>query len=46
MVVIGMFCLQQYLIRDRDPKACFKAFLQNNQVGAAIFFGIFLSYWL
>jgi 4-hydroxybenzoate polyprenyltransferase len=34
---------QQYLIVDRDPHLCFKAFLNNNWFGAAIFAGIFLD---
>ncbi|RBH43892.1 4-hydroxybenzoate octaprenyltransferase, partial [Pseudomonas sp. MWU13-2860] len=38
---------KQYLdIRERDRAACFKAFLDNNRVGAAIFAGLLLSYWL
>ena len=35
---------QQYLIRHRDPKACFKAFLNNHWLGMLIFIGIFLNY--
>jgi 4-hydroxybenzoate polyprenyltransferase len=35
---------QQYLIREREPKACFTAFLNNNWFGAAVFGGIFLDY--
>ncbi|TGD72843.1 4-hydroxybenzoate octaprenyltransferase [Mangrovimicrobium sediminis] len=34
----------QYLIRERDPAACFRAFLHNNWVGAAIFAGILVDY--
>jgi 4-hydroxybenzoate polyprenyltransferase len=46
----GLFvaaCLAAYqlrLIRDRDPRRCFKAFLHNNWVGAAVFAGIALDY--
>ena len=35
---------QQYLIRRRDPAACFRAFLNNNLVGLAVFCGILLDY--
>jgi 4-hydroxybenzoate polyprenyltransferase len=34
----------QYLIRDREPAACFQAFLNNNWLGAAVFAGIVLHY--
>ncbi len=39
-VVLILFIHQQYITRDRDKTACFKAFLNNHWVGAAIFFGI------
>ncbi|HET9693981.1 MAG TPA: 4-hydroxybenzoate octaprenyltransferase [Steroidobacteraceae bacterium] len=35
---------QQYLIRHRDPQDCFRAFLNNNLFGLAIFGGILLDY--
>ncbi len=35
---------QQYLIRNREPDACFKAFLNNNWVGMAIFVGLVINY--
>ncbi|MGD8976505.1 MAG: 4-hydroxybenzoate octaprenyltransferase [Gammaproteobacteria bacterium] len=35
---------QQWLIRDRRPEDCFRAFLNNNQFGLAIFCGILLAY--
>lgn len=38
------FIYQLYLIRDRDPEGCFKAFLNNNYVGMAVFIGLFLEY--
>ena len=34
------------LIRDRTREGCFKAFLHNNWVGAAIFAGIVAAYAL
>ena len=35
---------QQYLIRNREPTECFKAFLNNNGFGLAIFCGLLLDY--
>ena len=40
VVVIALFGYQQWLIRFREPGACFKAFLNNNWVGMAVFIGI------
>jgi 4-hydroxybenzoate polyprenyltransferase len=42
----GLFAYQQYLIRERNPAACFKAFKHNNWVGLAIFVGIIMHYQL
>ena len=39
-----LFIYQQYLIRNREPAACFKAFLNNNWVGAVVFAGIVADY--
>jgi 4-hydroxybenzoate polyprenyltransferase len=45
MGIAALFALyQQYLIKDRSPPHCFRAFLNNNWVGAILFIGIFLSY--
>ena len=35
---------QQYLIRERDVVLCFKAFLNNNWLGAVVFMGIALDF--
>lgn len=40
LIISGLFLYQQYLIKDRSPAACFKAFLNNNFVGMAVFIGI------
>lgn len=44
IVVSLLFVYQQRLIKTRDPKKCFYAFLNNNLVGLVIFLGILLSY--
>ncbi len=40
----ALLLYQQFLIKDRLPGPCFKAFLNNNWVGAVVFLGVFLSY--
>ncbi len=42
----SLFIYQQWLIRFREKEACFKAFLNNNWVGAAVFVGIVMDYSL
>jgi len=37
---------QQYLIKDRIPLKCFKAFLNNTWFGFFVFVGIFVNYWV
>ena len=44
LLVVGLFCYHQYLIRDREPEACFRAFKHNNWVGLVIFAGVILNY--
>ncbi|MDX1519720.1 MAG: 4-hydroxybenzoate octaprenyltransferase [Gammaproteobacteria bacterium] len=39
-----MAAYQQILIRDRQPENCFRAFLNNNWLGAAVFLGLFMNY--
>jgi len=34
------------LIKDRDREKCFAAFMHNNWLGAAVFGGVVLNYWL
>lgn len=41
-----LFGYQQWLIRDREKLACFRAFLNNHWFGALLFAGIALDYWL
>jgi 4-hydroxybenzoate polyprenyltransferase len=38
------FAWQQWLIRNRQPEACFAAFLNNQYVGLSVFVGILLEY--
>ncbi len=45
-VAAALFVYQQWLIRDREPAACFRAFLNNQWVGLAIFAGLWLQYLL
>ncbi|WP_116367846.1 4-hydroxybenzoate octaprenyltransferase [Parahaliea mediterranea] len=40
----GLFIYHQWLIRERERMACFRAFLHNNWVGLAVFAGIVLHY--
>ena len=44
VIVLLLFIKQQKDIKNRDRKACFKAFLDNNYVGFVIFIALFLSY--
>lgn len=43
-VAAVLLARQQYQVRNRDRDACFKAFLNNNWVGVAIWAGLFAAY--
>ena len=43
-VAVGLSIYQQILIKDRQSKQCFKAFLNNNWLGMAVFIGLVLDY--
>lgn len=44
LVSAGLFVYQQNLIKKRERNLCFKAFLNNNNVGLIMAVAIFLSY--
>lgn len=45
MGIAGLLALyQQFLIRNREPAMCFRAFLNNNWLGTILFIGIVLDY--
>ena len=46
LVAAILVLYQLFLIRERDPGECFKAFLNNNWVGAIVFVGILCHYSL
>jgi 4-hydroxybenzoate polyprenyltransferase len=46
MVAAGFAAYQQWLIRERAPGPCLKAFLNNTWFGAAVFAGLFLDFAL
>ncbi len=43
-IAVVLILWQQYLIREREPAACFRAFLNNHWLGMAWFAGVFLDY--
>ncbi len=40
----AFFAYQQWLIRDREPQACFRAFNNNHYFGLVVFVGLALDY--
>lgn len=43
-IAAGLMTYHQWLARDRQPAACFKAFLHNHLIGLVVFIGIVLDY--
>ncbi|MEK7222983.1 MAG: 4-hydroxybenzoate octaprenyltransferase [Pseudomonadota bacterium] len=46
VAALGFALYQQQLMRDRTRDGCFRAFLNNNWFGAAVFAGLMLNYSL
>jgi 4-hydroxybenzoate polyprenyltransferase len=46
LCAMALAAYQYTLIRGRDPQSCFRAFKDNNWVGAVVFAGIALAYLL
>ena len=44
LVAMAMALYHNVLIRDRSREGCFKAFMHNNWLGAAIFAGMAADY--
>jgi 4-hydroxybenzoate polyprenyltransferase len=44
LIATGFAAWQQFLIKDRQPSQCFKAFMNNNWFGLILFIGVFLEY--
>lgn len=45
-VALGLFVWQWQITKTRSPEGCFKAFLNNHRVGAAVFAGILMHFLL
>ena len=43
LIALSLAIYQQWMIRERQRPACFRAFLNNNWFGAVIFAGLFFS---
>ena len=44
LLAAGLALYQQWLMRERDRDGCFRAFLNNNWFGVAVFVGLVLEY--
>lgn len=42
-LVVALFLYQHHLIKDRKPKPCFQAFLNNAWIGGVVFLGFFFG---
>ncbi len=45
LLALALIACQYHLIKTRDRDRCFKAFMNNNWVGAAVFCGLALDYY-
>jgi len=45
VVALGLAIYQQHLIRERERDGCFRAFLNNNWLGATVFAGLLWHYY-
>lgn len=45
IIVIMLMFYHQFLIKNREPQKCFKAFLNNNYIGFTVFLAIAFSLW-
>lgn len=43
--IFALFAYQQWLIREREPGKCFRAFLHNHYVGMVFAIGLAMHYW-
>jgi len=46
IIALGFVIYQQVLTKNREPKKCLQAFLNNNWIGMVIFIGIALDYYV
>jgi 4-hydroxybenzoate polyprenyltransferase len=44
LIATALFAYQQWLIRGREPAACFRAFLNNHYLGMCLFVALALDY--
>ncbi|MDV6317243.1 4-hydroxybenzoate octaprenyltransferase [Idiomarina sp. HP20-50] len=45
VAILALFAYQQWLIREREPRKCFQAFLHNHYVGMVFAVGLAAHYW-